>query len=484
MRPPNIIVFFLDDLGWRDLSCYGSTFYETPRLDALARQGIRFTDAYASCPVCSPSRASLQTGKYPATVGITNWIPGNPWGKLMGVPYLKALPKSETTIAQALKQGGYQTWHVGKWHIGPKGHWPEDFGYDVNIAGHDRGAPHTYFSPYNMPNLPDGPEGEYLTDRLTDEAILQIERRRDAPFFLHLAHYAVHAPIEAPRELIDKYKRKAKAMGLDRIDPFVDGEDNPCIDLQRQGARIRRRIIQSDPAYAAMIENLDTNIGRILDALEAQGIADQTLVIFTSDNGGLATSEGSPTCNAPLSEGKGWMYEGGVREPLLMRWPGVITAGTTCSIPVTTPDLYPTILEAAGLPPRPQQHVDGCSLIPLVRGQGRFDRDAIFWHYPHYSNQGGTPACSIRQGDWKLIEFFEDGRLELYNLRDDLGEQRNLAAYAPHIAQRLHAVLCDWRRSVEAKIPQPNRDYQAMLAGTAAAPDNWGRFPKQTETAS
>ncbi len=476
MQQPNIVVILLDDLGWRDLSVYGSRFYETPRLDALARQGVRFIDAYASCPVCSPSRASLQTGKYPATVGVTNWIPGNPWGKVIGAPYLKALPKSETGIAQALKEGGYQTWHVGKWHIGPRGHWPEDFGYEVNIAGNDKGSPRTYFSPYHITNLTDGPDGEYLTDRLTDEAITLIRNRRQAPFFLHLSHYAVHAPIEAPLDLIEKYERKSKDLELDHIDPFVDIGDHPCLDLRLRGVRVRRRLIQSDPTYAAMIENLDTNIGRLLDTLEEQGIADQTLVVFTSDNGGLSTCEGSPTSNAPLSEGKGWMYEGGIREPLLARWPGVIPAGAVCETPVTTPDLYPTLLEAAGLPPRPEQHVDGRSLMPLLRGDGPIDRAAIFWHYPHYGNQGGTPACSIRQGDWKLIEFFEDGHLELYNLRDDIGEQHDLASHAPAVAERLHAALRAWLRSVEARLPAPNPDYEAMLAGKIPAPDNHGNL--------
>ncbi len=477
MPQPNIVFFMLDDLGWADLVCYGSDFYETPRLDRLAAQGMRFTDAYASCPVCSPTRASLHTGKYPATVGITNYIPGNGWGKLMGVPYFHELPTSETTLAQALKTHGYQTWHVGKWHLGPKGHWPEDFGFDRNIAGQDWGAPKKgYFSPYGMQTLDDGPDGEYLTDRLTDEAVRLIQNRdADGPFFLHLAHYAVHTPIQAPADLVAKYEKKARDLGLDQKDPIREGDFFPC--LHKKDQRIRRRLFQSHPTYAAMIENMDTNIGRVLDALDDAGVADNTIVIFTSDNGGLSTAEGSPTCNAPLCEGKGWMYDGGIREPLIVRWPGVVAPDTTTDVPVTTPDFFPTLLDAAGLPRMPEQHVDGVSFLPLLKGEP-FDRGKpLFWHYPHYGNQGATPACSVRDGDWKLIEFFEDSRLELYNLRDDLSEEHDLATADPQRVQELHTRLIAWRESVEAQIPAPNPDYDAMMAGTLPCPDGAGRIP-------
>jgi arylsulfatase A-like enzyme len=474
---PNILFILIDDLGWRDVGCYGSTFYETPNLDRLAAQGMTFSDAYAACPVCSPTRASILTGKYPATVGVTNWIPGNPWGKLMGVPYFHELPKGETTIAQALKSHGYRTWHVGKWHLGGKGNWPEDFGFGVNIAGCHMGGPHGggYFSPWNIDNLENGPEGEYLTDRLTDEAIRLIEQPDEHPFFMYLSHYAVHTPIQAPPDLVAKYEKKAKDLGLDRVETFREGDPFPC--LHKKDQRIRRRLLQSDPVYAAMVENLDTNIGRVLDALERTGQAQDTLVIFTSDNGGLSTAEGSPTCNAPLSEGKGWMYDGGVREPLIVRWPGVVAPGSVCNTPVTSPDFFPTCLEAAGLPLRPQQHVDGVSLMPLLRG-GTIDRDAIFWHYPHYSNQGGGPACAIRAGDWKLIEHFEDNRIELFDLRNDIEESIDLAPQMPDKAQKLHARLVAWRESVEAKIPKPNPDYADMIAGRKPCPDGYGRFPQ------
>lgn len=482
MDRPNIVFFLLDDLGWRDLACYGSSFYETPRLDALAAQGMRFTDAYASCPVCSPTRASVMTGKYPATVNITNWIPGNAWGKLMGVPYLKELPHSETTVAQALKEGGYRTLHVGKWHLGPRGHWPEDFGFDTNVAGCDWGAPKKgYFSPWNIPNFENGPEGEYLTDRLTSEAIRLVRASAEGgqPFFLNFWHYAVHTPIQAPADLVRKYEDKAKRLGLDTQETYEEGEHFPA--LHKANERVRRRLLQSDPTYAAMMENLDTNIGRVLDALGELGIAENTIVIFTSDNGGLATAEGSPTCNAPLAEGKGWQYEGGVREPMIVRWPGVVEAGTTCDVPVTSTDFYPTFLDAAGLDLRPKQHVDGVSLMPLLRGGDAesVDRDAIFWHYPHYSNQGGSPACSVRAGRWKLIEFFEDGRLELYDLVDDVSETHDLSRDRPELTRDLHAKLQAWRESVEAQIPQPNPLYQQMLAGDVPRPDGFGRLPAE-----
>ena len=412
---PNIIFILIDDLGWRDLTCYGSAFYETPNLDRLAAGGLRFTDAYAACPVCSPTRASILTGKYPARVGVTQWIGGFGVGKLCDVPYHHALPINEVSLATALREGGYRTWHVGKWHLGEQSTWPEQHGFDVNRAGCGWGAPRKgYFSPYGCPTLEDGPPGEYLTDRLTDEAIQLIEHNDGTPFFLNLWHYAVHTPIQAPRALIEKYEKKAQALGLDRQLAIIEGEYFPVQHKRTQ--RVQRRIIQSDPVYAAMIENLDTNIGRLLAALDRNGIADNTIIIFTSDNGGLATSEGSPTCNHPLAEGKGWMYEGGTRVSQIIRWPRVIAPGGVCSVSVTSTDFYPTLLAAAKLPLRPEQHRDGVSLMPVLRGRQRFPQRPIFWHYPHYSNQGGTPACAVRDGDWKLIEFFEDWHLELYHL--------------------------------------------------------------------
>lgn len=458
---PNIVLILMDDLGWRDLSCYGSTFYETPNLDRLAREGMRFTNAYAACPVCSPTRASIMSGKYPAKVGVTNFIshgPAHPSrGRLIDAPYIKELPLTEKSLASALREGGYQTWHVGKWHLGLEPTWPEHHGFDINIGGCAMGMPnHGYFSPYKIPTLPEGPHGEYLTDRLTDEAIRLIQNRQDKPFFLNLWHYAPHTPIQAPQHLIDKYTAKAKRLKLDQINPLVDGEFFPCAHKKTQ--HVQRRIIQSSPAYAAMIESIDTNIGRVLDAIDAAGESDNTLVIFTSDNGGLATAESSPTCNAPLAEGKGWMYEGGVREPLIIRWTGVIPADATCCEPMTSPDFYPTLLEAAGLDLIPDQHQDGVSILPMLTGKPQ-TRGPIFWHYPHYGNQGGTPGSSVRDGDWKLIEFFEDGRLELYNLRTDESESTNVASTHPQIVARLHTLLKDWRTQMDAIIPQINPDW-------------------------
>ena len=464
---PNILFILIDDMGWMDLSCYGSPFYETPNIDRLAAEGMRFTDAYASCPVCSPTRASVLTGKYPATVGVTDYID---WGgkthpakgRLIDVPYIKQLPSSEYTLAEALRDHGYLTWHVGKWHIGGSGSLPQDHGFDVNVGGCDVGAPYggDYFSPWSIPALQnaDVPEGTYLTDHLTDRAIELIRNKGDAPFFMNLWYYSVHEPIEAKPEKVRKYQAKVAALGLDKHKTFEEGEFHPNECLSHK--RIRRRLLQSDPVYAAMIESLDENIGRLLDAVDESAEANNTVVIFTSDNGGLATAETSPTCNAPLSEGKGWMYEGGTREPLLVKWPVVVAPGRLSIVPVTTPDFYPTILQMAGRDLIPDQHCDGVSLVPLLKGADGLQRRALFWHYPHYGNQGGTPGSSVRMGIHKLIEFFEDGRIELYDLAGDPGEKHDLSQEQPELAQSMTATLQQWRQDVEAKIPKPNPDWR------------------------
>lgn len=452
---PNIVLILIDDLGWRDLGCFGSGFYETPNLDRLAGAGMRFTDAYATSPVCSPTRASILTGKYPATVGVTNWIGGHARGKLIDAPYIDHLPLSEISLARALREAGYATWHVGKWHLGSRPYYPENHGFEVNIGGCSWGHPRQgYFSPWGIETLTDAPTGAYLTDYLTDEAIRLIRNNQGRPFFLNLWHYAVHTPIQAKEAYIEKYRQKAQEMGLDRVQVLEEGEPFPC--EHKKHLRVVRRRIQSDPAYAAMVEILDENIGRLWRAIDEAGQAANTVVVFTSDNGGLATAEGSPTCNAPLAEGKGWMYEGGTRVPLIVWWPGVTKPGSVCDVPVTSADLYPTLLEVAGLPPRPEQHVDGVSLAGLLRGERDLDREATFWHYPHYGNQGGTPASSVRVGHHKLIEFFEDGRLELYDLREDIGEEHNLAGKDPRRAGEMQRLLAGWRTRVEAKVPEPN----------------------------
>ncbi len=460
---PNILFILMDDMGWMDIGSYGSSFYEPPHLDRLAANSMRFTDAYSACPVCSPTRASLLTGKYPATIGVTDWIDSKSEthparGKLVDVPYLKYLPLNEKTLPYTLNQSGYHTWHIGKWHLGGPDHYPEKQGFDVNIGGCEWGRPlHGYFSPWKIPVLDDGPKGQYLTDRLTDEAITLIRQKDDKPFFLNLWYYSVHTPIQAKEGTIQKYQNKAKRLGLDQQKTFEEGEIFPC--EHKKDKRINRRLLQSDPVYAAMIEHVDDNLGRIFQTLEETGQMDNTIVIFTSDNGGLATAEGSPTCNAPLAEGKGWMYEGGTREPLLVNWPGVTCPGSICGEPVTSPDFYPTILEMVGLDLMPEQHCDGTSFVSLLKGEPQLEREAIFWHYPHYGNQGGTPGSSIRVGDYKLIEFFEDNRLELYNLRDDIREEHNLTESHPQVRDRLKQKLWAWRDSVEAKIPQSNPSY-------------------------
>jgi len=464
MSRPNIILVLVDDLGWSDVGCYGSSFHETPHIDSLARDGVRFADAYAAAPVCSPTRASILTGKYPATIGVTDWID---WGvgvhpargRLIDAPYLDHLPFAGDTLPLALKTLGYQTWHVGKWHLGSPPYTPANHGFDVTVAGCPDGLPGKgYWSPWGIENLEDGDDGEYLTDRLTDEAIELIRRNDGRPFFLNLWHYTVHIPLHAKPEVIRKYEDKARALGLDRRPAFAEGGRFPVRHKQNQ--TIKRRLVQSDPVYAAMIEHLDENIGRLLAAVDEAGLTDQTTIIFASDNGGLATAEGSPTSNAPLREGKGWLYEGGIRVPLIVTGPTVGGTGRTCTAPVTSPDLYATILEMAGAPRDLAETSDGMSLLPLLGGGDALDREALFWHYPHYGNQGGTPASAVRCGDYKLIEFFEDNAVELYNLADDVGETHNLATTSTDLAEELRQMLARWRAHVGARIPHPDPHYE------------------------
>lgn len=460
---PNILMILIDDLGVRDLGSFGSTFYETPNLDRLTHEGLKFENAYASCPVCSPTRASLMSGKYPARVGITQFIGGKSEGRLQDVPYLHYLPLEEKSIATSLKEGGYQTWHVGKWHLGDEEFFPEHHGFDINIGGCHKGSPSDgYYPPYNIPALKECGDNRYLTDRITDESIELIKKRDpNSPFFLNLSHYAVHTPLQAPEELVEKYKKKAAKLGLDAINPIVNGDYMGCV--HRSDQQIERRILQSHPVYAAMVENLDYNIGRVLETLKNEGLEEDTLVVFSSDNGGLATSEGSPTCNLPYSEGKGWNQEGGTRVCQMMRWPGKITPKTISTENTQTCDLYPTFLEAAGLPLNPEQHVDGISLYNHIIDGASLERECIYWHYPHYSNQGGRPAASLVSGNWKLIENFEDNSLELYDLIVDPSEQNNLKSSFPEKASELHSKLNLWKEEIEAKIPAPNPGWEAKM---------------------
>jgi len=446
-RQPNFVFFLIDDLGHSDLSCYSSSFYETPNIDRLAAEGMRFTDAYAACPVCSPTRASIMTGKYPARLNLTDYLVGRRRGKLIPAEYIHQMPLEEVTIAEALKQAGYTTCFIGKWHLGNKPYWPENQGFDINIGGTQSGMPRNYFWPQWRGNPPiEGRDGEYLTDRLTDEALKFLESKKDKPFLLYLSHYAVHIPLQAKKDMIEKYKTKSAKQPAKEPRFLPEGKS-------------KARQVQDHPVYAGMVESVDESVGRVMSKLEDLGMADNTVVIFMSDNGGLSTAEGFPTSNLPLRAGKGWLYEGGIREPMIIKWPGIVKPNSVCAVPVTSTDFYPTMLEIAGLPLKPKQHIDGVSLVPLLKGNRKLQRKAIFWHYPHYGNQGGSPGGAVRIGDYKLIEFYEDNRVELYNLKEDVGEKKNLADKLPEKAAELRKMLHTWRKAVDAKMPSPNPDY-------------------------
>ncbi|MES2737766.1 MAG: sulfatase [Verrucomicrobiota bacterium] len=451
---PNIVFFLVDDLGRQDIGCYGSSFYETPHVDRLAKEGARFTDAYAACPVCSPTRAAVQTGRWPQRTGVTDYIGAalkpELWKrntKLLPAPYSDRLAHEEVTMAEMLKSAGYATFFAGKWHLGPEGWWPENQGYDHNLGGVDKGGPYgrgKYFVPYDNPRLPDGPPGEYLPDRLATETGKFMEANRDKPFFAFFSFYSVHTPLQSRPDLEQKYQEKRRRLGLEARWGREDSRDV--------------RLVQEHAVYAGMVEAMDLAVGKVLAKLDELGLTENTLVIFTSDNGGLSTSEGSPTSNLPLRGGKGWMYEGGIREPLVIRWPAVLKAGTVIETPVCSPDYFATALEVAQ--GKTAAQVDGVSLLPLLKG-GSLPERALYWHYPHYGNQGGAPGAAIREGDWKLIEWYEDGRRELFNLREDLGEQKDLATSNPVEATALAAKLEAWRKDVEALMPTPNPDYDA-----------------------
>ena len=468
MKGPNIIFMLADDLGWKDVGFMGSEFYETPNIDKLSSEGASFTNAYAACPVCSPTRSSILTGLYPAETGVTNFIGGHEKGYLISAPYCDHLSHDEKTIAEELRDNGYSTWHVGKWHLAGKydrsdgwkaAHYPDRHGFDVNIAGFEAGAPHNgYFAPWNLKNISEGENGEYLTDRLTEEAIRLIKNRdKDKPFFLNLWYYLVHIPIEAKEEYIDYFKVKRKKMGLDVIKEFEEGDFFPC--EHKKEKRIVRRLVQADPVYAAMIRSLDDSVGMLMEALAEEGIYNNTIMIFTSDNGGLSTAEGSPTCNLPLSEGKGWMYEGGTREPLVVRWHGQIEPGKVIDSPVSSPDFYPTLCDMAGI--SASKKVSGISLVDLLKGNKKPELACrpLFWHFPHYANQGGTPGSSVRKGRYKLIEFYETGKYELYDLQDDPGETKNLIDIEHEAARELKQELDTWKANVCARIPEKNADF-------------------------
>jgi arylsulfatase A-like enzyme len=452
-RSPNVVMILADDLGAHDLVCYGADLHETPNLDRFAASGVRFTQAYAASPVCTPTRASIMTGKYPARLKMTIWheASANPPRNRKLIPPITRgnLPLGEVTLAEVLKSRGYVTAHIGKWHLGDAAHYPQNQGFDLNIGGTFWGAPPTFFYPYSgpfgrakepryVPHLWPGQPGEYLTDRLTDEAIRFIKREREHPFFLHLAYHTVHTPIEAKAASVAKYQAKLDA-----------------------------RFHHQNATYAAMVGSLDENVGRLLKQIEDLGLTDDTVVIFNSDNGGFINSHRDMpmvTSNAPLRSGKGSLYEGGVRVPLMVRWPGVTKAGSECRRMVSSIDFLPTILEITATSDRSPAEsaigeIDGQSLVPLLKdASASFARDELFFHYPHYYPTT-TPVSSVRRGDWKLIEFYESDRIELYDLSSDPGEKTDLAADKPKTVRELHRRLRAWRTSVDAQLPKPNPDF-------------------------
>ncbi len=448
---PNVLVFLVDDLGYMDIGANNpDCFYDTPHVDALARSGMRFTDGYAANPVCSPTRYSLMTGKYPTRVDATNFFSGRRSGRFNPAPLNDKMPLNEITIAQLLKTKGYATFFAGKWHLGPsEKYYPQNRGFDVNIGGYFRGGPYTgkkYFAPFENPQMKkESPAGDHLPARLARDTAAFIEANRDRPFFAYLSFYSVHTPLIGRPDLVEKYRAKANA---------IDGQEFAG-EEQVFGPRPRKvRILQRHAVYAAMVEAMDEAVGKVLKQLDDSGVADKTLVIFTSDNGGLSTSEGSPTSNLPLRGGKGWVYEGGIREPWIIRYPGVADAGVTCAEPICSIDLFPTVAAATGI--RINHEIDGVDLTNVLKG-GSLDPRPLYWHYPHYSNQGGIPGGAIREGDYKLVERYEDGRVHLYNLRDDMGERTDLVAQHPRRVARMRAKLHAWYKTVDAKFLQPKK---------------------------
>ncbi|MBG85621.1 MAG: arylsulfatase [Verrucomicrobiales bacterium] len=456
-KQPNFVFFLVDDLGWADVGCNGSTFYETPHIDALAKSGVRFTDGYAAASICSPTRASIMTGRHPVRVNITDWIPGtSKTGKFKHVADRDNLALEEITIAEVLKANGYKTFFAGKWHLGNQGHYPEDQGFDINIGGHERGGPPGgYYSPWKNPRLEAKADGEYLTERLTEETIsfMAAQSKKKEPFLVYLSYYNVHTPIQAYKKRIAEYEARAKALP----------RDTPTIAMRDGLSRAR----QDNPALGSMVAAVDDSVGAITKKLEELGIDDNTVVIFFSDNGGLCTrplggngkksknSRIGPGCNLPLKSGKGWLYEGGIREATIIRAPGVSKPAGVCSSPVVSMDFFPTMLDLAGIKRQPKLHRDGVSIVDLLKSPGKSKQRSLYWHYPHYHGSGWTPGGAIRQGDWKLIEFWEHGDAQLYNLANDMGEQTDLSSKHPKVKAKLTAALAKWRKRIGAVMPEP-----------------------------
>jgi arylsulfatase A-like enzyme len=425
---PNIVIFLADDFGWKDLSCYGSLYYETPEVDSCAENGVRFTNAYSACTVCSPTRAALMTGKYPARLRLTDWIPGykNANHKLNIPDWTMFLPNEEITLAEILKDNGYQTACIGKWHLGEDSiYWPEKQGFDLNFGGYSKGQPNSYFSPYNNPRLKDGPVGEYMTDRLTTEAIGFISKNQERPFFLYLTHYAVHSPFQAKQEMIDKYRAKT--------DP-----DNR----------------KPNPVYAAMVESMDQSMGKILAEIKRLRLSSKTYLFFISDNGGLSPKA---TTNYPLREGKGTAYEGGTRTPLIICGPD-IPRGKIVDDPAITMDVFSTILALTGTLGKGRA-IDGQSLLPAINGAGNLLNRPLFWHYPHYHSQGATPYSAVRLKNWKYYYFYEDKHAELYDLSTDLSEENDISAQNAEKMKELNHLLMNWLKETKAQLPISNTTF-------------------------
>jgi arylsulfatase A-like enzyme len=458
-QKPNILFILADDLGYHDLSCTGSTFYETPHIDRIAAEGIIFTAGYAACQVCSPSRASIMSGKFPARHGITDWIgarTGEEWrkqnrfNKLLPPEYVHNLPHEYTTLPEALKEAGYKTFFAGKWHLGSEGSWPEDHGFDINKGGWDKGSPMGgFYAPWENPRLESGPDGESLTMRLARETAEFMKANRDTSFFAFLSFYAVHAPLETTQEKWAKYRDKAEQAGIAETG-FEMGHFLPF------------RQVQDHPVYAGLTETMDDAVGVVLKALDELGLADNTIVIFTSDNGGVAAGDAFATTNKPLRAGKGYQFEGGIREPYFMKVPWLEVAAKKTDVPATGTDFYPTLLELAGIELKPEEHSDGMSLVPILKG-GTIPERPLIWHYPHYGNQGGEPSSIIRLGEWKMIHYYEDGREELYNLQSDLEETTDVSAENPELVNRLSKQLFAYLNEVGARFPEMDPQYDEEL---------------------
>jgi arylsulfatase A-like enzyme len=457
---PNVVFILVDDLGLKDLSCTGSTFYETPNVDRIAKEGTVFTQGYAASAVCSPSRASILTGKFTARHGITDWIgakSGADWrsekrsNKLLPAEYTHDLAAKDMVLPEVMKANGYKTFFAGKWHLGNKGSYPEDHGFDINKGGWEVGSPKNgYFSPWENPSLPNIKDGENLEMRLAKETSAFIEAYTDQPFFAYLSFYAVHGPLQTTEEKWKKYRDKAEKNGLAKSG-YVMEKDLPI------------RQVQDNPVYAGLVESMDDAVGEVLNTLKRLNLEENTIVIFTSDNGGVASGDAFSTANLPLRGGKGYQWEGGIREPYFIKIPWLKNKVANINFPSTGTDFFPTILDFANIPLMPNQHQDGVSLKPLFEGKTLKNRD-LYWHYPHYGNQGGQPNSIIRDKNWKLIHYWEDGHDELYDLAKDPSEQTDLATKKSKIAKQLNTKLLAWLKSVNAKIPTIDPEYNAEAA--------------------